>query len=205
MSDEDRGGTAFHESSHALVSFVLRRPIRYVSIRKGETYLGVMVHGRSAALDESVFRHFGRPAIVQPAKLRRRVEADICVSLAGVLGEQLVWTGSGFVTEPPDEREAAATALEFSGLSQADAEDLAARERDPTPVTLDEENAANKAYALAGEEGWALLSYLRRTTKAIVWGYRDDVASLAGELLDRDVIPGRRVRELFRERGVRQW
>jgi hypothetical protein len=81
MSDEDRGGTAFHESSHALVAFVLRQPIRYVSIRKGQTYLGVMARGRSAPLDESAFRHFGRPAIVQPAKLRRHVEAEAVLHL----------------------------------------------------------------------------------------------------------------------------
>jgi hypothetical protein len=207
MTEEERQKvrTAFHESAHALVSYILRQPIRYVSIRRGETFLGVMVHGRSAPLDDAATRLVGLPGIVQPFKLRRRVEGDICVSLAGDIGERLVWLGSGYIEDSVDEPRAATIALEFAGLSRADAGDLAARERDPTPHTLDEENATNKAYALAGEEGWALLSYLRPVTKRLLWDYRDDVAALAEELLKHDVIPGRKVRELLREQGVRQW
>jgi hypothetical protein len=203
--ESQRIRTSFHEAAHALVAYFLCQPIRYVSIRPGETFLGVIVHGDRAPLDESATRLIGLPGIVQPAKLRRRVEGDICVSLAGDIGERLTWLGTGYFAESADEPRAAALALEFSGLSRSDAEDLAARERDPTPITLDEENATNKAYALAGEEGWQLLSYLRPVTKRIVWGYRETVAALADVLLEREVVSGRWVRRFLRERGVRQW
>jgi hypothetical protein len=61
------------------------------------------------------------------------------------------------------------------------------------------------ASALAAEEGWQLLGYLRPITQRVLCNHREDLAALAEELLKHNVISGRRVWELLRERGVRQW
>ncbi len=88
--------TAYHESAHAVVAFRLAQPIRLVSVRPGETFAGIMLGGSSASLDSVGFDAF-RPGIVQPARVRRRIEADICVSLAGQMGADLLWRDSGYV------------------------------------------------------------------------------------------------------------
>jgi hypothetical protein len=198
--------TAWHESAHAVVAYVLRRPIRLVSIRRGEHYSGIMINGKSAPLDTSGFRA-ELPAIVQPARVRRFLEAEILISLAGDCGTELVWPapdGYGFVVTE-DGQEATKVSLQSSGLSRSDAEYLATVESDQSPLTSDDKNAGETTWALAGSEALQYLGYMRAVTRRMVWAFRDDIAAVADELLERDAISGQRVRELLREREVRQW
>lgn len=97
---------AHHEAAHGTMAWILARPIGLLSIRPGAHYEGVATHRRGHWPDqETLLRLESRPVVLWPALDRRALEVDVCIALAGALGEQLVdpWTPDPLSTFHPDE------------------------------------------------------------------------------------------------------
>jgi hypothetical protein len=157
---------AHHEASHAVVAWVLGRPIGLLSIRPGRHYQGVVTYrGWRWPLDGERTPALWRPAILWPARLRRMLEMDICILLAGVLGEQFV---DPLSTEDPggeDEQRAKRAADALAGLTPRLKEQLATLEADE-PFPTDDQQAWDRVDALSGREADAHLFYLRAVDEA---------------------------------------
>lgn len=195
-----RRRTAFHESGHALVAHVLRRPPRLVSIRGTEHYAGITTHsgaGRRFSGDPQL--HL--PVILQPTQSRRALETSICIALAGSIAEELVWRETGYVETPPDDQWAELAARELAGLSARSAEALEKLETQQEPFTPDEVNAWQLSRLLADEQAEYHLSYMRSMTKSLVYHptNRRLLEVLADLLLEKGVIAGNEVRELLQD------
>lgn len=193
---EQRTRTAIHEASHAAMAFELGRPIEVVSIRPGKHYGGVAPYRPALYRGD---RKFGLPAILQPAASRRAIETQICVSLAGQIGEDLLWPhGRWGMSE--DERQAETAVREFARLSKRETALLTALEERDEPLTSDEANASELAEAMSEAEAGDHLAYLRAVTKSIISspGFLRLVDALVPVLLDQTAVSGRAVREIFR-------
>jgi hypothetical protein len=134
-----------HEGGHGVVAVVVGRPVGFVSARRGDgTFAGLTTLG--AKLKTEGFLPL-QPSILQPARVRRSLEADICVSLAGDIAvEALVGRRFGYVAPTRDERREKRPAALLAGLSVADARYLERVEGEPEAnFTQDFESAATMA------------------------------------------------------------
>ena len=200
---QQRRVTAFHEASHCVMSFALNLPVDVISIRPGEGYSGVMI-GRPRGLPANAENSIGHAIPRLPASLRRHVESRVMVLLAGRLGGLLVGT-EGFVG---DDEDAVAALDEIhegvrrSSLSAREQGLLDAAERDLNPMQSDQERALNLAGLVAMDDTQArlYLAWLRNVTASYVftWAFRREVELIVPELLEHEVISGRKARSLIR-------
>lgn len=72
--------TAYYEAGHAVMSYVLRRRFTSVSIVPGDDYFGKM--------DTPDSNLFDIPYEI-PARIRKRIEADIMIQFAGAAAEEI--------------------------------------------------------------------------------------------------------------------
>lgn len=136
----DREWIAHHEAAHAVVAFLLERRVHLVSIRPTEAYGGVVVraHGPRGHYDESLLF---RPTVLWPAKLRRELEVDIMIALAGDVGEELALGPRSGFGQPEHERQAESALRALSDLSRRERERLDHLEGATTPLEPDQEQA----------------------------------------------------------------
>ncbi len=181
------------------------RPIRAVSIEPTARWSGVCINGTMKIRPEELER-LALPAPFLPARLRRQLEGDVLISLAGPIGAELAGFESDApaarIGREPDYQQAEAACALLSRSERAHLERSAAREG---TVTSDEEDAGAMAFALAGSQLAAVtLGYLRQVCRSIV--YEDffirRVQALAAELLEHKTIGGRRARQVLRQADV---
>jgi hypothetical protein len=144
------------------------------------------------------------PFVTLPSRIRRALEVDVVISLAGPLGERTF--GPEWATyEPPTPRRE--TSSDRIGRLSYDDRCLLEMGNDqdrPRPDS-DETRAHRTVRVLAGDEELALdyLRLLRRVAIGLI--VRADVArgvsALVPELLTHGDVGGRRVRELLRATG----
>ena len=73
--------TAYHEAGHAVAAFLLRKRFSYVTIESGEDSLGHIILKR--------FRDSFQPDVDEISKIRRPLEKDIMISLAGNAADKI--------------------------------------------------------------------------------------------------------------------
>jgi hypothetical protein len=204
MSELER--TAAHESGHAAVAWMLRRSLEVVSIRPGEHWRGIAIFrgGRSPQAD------LGKTladVVLWPCEWRRRFETDLCITLAGTFAEALR-PSSGYALDDDDARaeEIVSELVPARGdLSDREALVLTTADR---PGPTDEEHAGWLVRSLLNEfevsleaEKAAYLRWMELHTARAVFSPRGRrlIEGLIPHLLDREVLSGRAVRQIFRD------
>ena len=195
---------AYHESGHATMAYFLGRPITLVSIRPTEHYSGVTRHG-VITIPEADRAKLGLPVILLPTRFRRSIETSICIFLAGDVAEELAEpvVTAGYVPEPEREHESDAerTLRAVEELTARERERLDELEGRTEPMGSDEKNAWHDAWAVDGEAPGRYLEWLRAVTRSIASQPRfvGAVEALAAELLRREVVGGRRARQIIKQ------
>jgi ATP-dependent Zn protease len=196
---DDRLRVAWHESAHAAVAFIFGRRVEVVSIRPTMQWGGV-VFSRPTKVHDDEAESLGAPVMFLPARLRRDIEQDVVMTLAGDLGEELRFgrrSGYGLTKDETvaDEvvRELALSAKQRAMLALGD-EPAAAGDDDWSM-------AVRMTAALTSElEATAYLGFLRAAARAVVFSPQCVrlVEALVPVLLERDVVGGGEVRAVFR-------
>jgi hypothetical protein len=204
---------AYHEAAHVVAAVRLGgRVAGPVTIIPSKRWLGsAWTLPRRAPQRDFDRVDVGRPLALWPAALRRQLECETMVVLAGGVGELLAPRSLEYPPPDPEldlEREAnrrrrAAAAVEALPAAQAL---LLARGDDPdiAPAKTDPERAHELAELLAGPAGASsLLAHLQQQVAAVVLELpgRLDVERLAKALLERDVLAAADVRALLEAKG----
>jgi len=186
VTDRERQMTAFHESGHAVVAYVLRLDdqIQIASIVKRQSVLG---HVYSTPLEE------------RQSELREDIRRDIVVSMAGLAAEEL-WYGDTTDGTASDLRSAthrAARMLGFYGMGE-DYTAFSVIDRTmtggPIEAILADPDHRRAISRLLGECKQEATEVLRRNEPA--------VRALAERLLEKEEVPGEEVEEIMRQKGV---
>jgi hypothetical protein len=202
---EERRRVAYHEAGHAVMAYTVGRRNGVVSIRPGEHYNGIAFHGPAPRPSELERGKLGLPVPLLPARLRRWIETEILIVVAGREAEFFRFIPPTRYSGPdPDEEAAVRLARASVELSTRESEALAAADHAELPV--DERQAEKLAWVAVGPdaEGWAYLNWLRATTRNLVGesGFFRLVEALVPELLRHEVLGGRSVRRILD--GARQ-
>lgn len=131
------------------------------------------------------------------AHLRRLLETDVSISLAGDLAEEL---GVRMLPSEPareDRKEARKLAFALASMSNRELAELTKTEAGPR-FPSDQEHAQATAETLSGEQGSAHMSYLREVTRSLVHqlSIRDAILAVADKLYDEEVLSGRAVKRI---------
>lgn len=206
--DYQRRRVALHESGHTTMAVFLHRPTTLVSIRPGKHYAGIATW-RSPRYSEADRSKLHLPVILQPARFRRAIETSICVALAGDIAEELVrdahWEPtSGYTAEPEpteDEKRAEQIARGLEALSERERERLRKLEEHPDPYLSDREDASERSWALDPDAPGRHLAWLTDVTRSIIHAPEivRAIEALASELLEREVVGGRRARSIIQD------
>lgn len=206
--------TAFHEGGHAVATVELGgRLVGPVSIMPRRRWLGVAFVDAPKARGEDWERvDVGLPAPLWNARVRRRVEVDVMLSLAGPVGEGLVpFDADGqFTPALADALAEGLAARPLPGDDVAALVRLAPREAkllrcgdDPArTLRTDAERVEDGCRFLAGENWERLRGWLLAETRTLLARplVRHQVERVALELLRYGTLPRGRVYELL---GVR--
>jgi len=196
---DERYLMAVHETAHAAVAHVLRRPVGLVSIRPTAESGGFARH-RCERIKPGTFRP-ELPTILMPARLRRTVESEIVISLAGQVAEILAGPPApGYRGLTDDERQAVAASRSLAALDPREESELHEIESTIDQQPTDSERASGLSYALAGDEAAQHFSWMRAVAMSVVASDRVQrlIAALVPELLAHEVLPPRRVRAIFK-------
>jgi hypothetical protein len=202
-SEDELRSTAFHEAGHAVAAYHLGRGFGRVSIEPDEDSLGRVRHhaGRKnpvAAIEiadyEASFGGFIN------GKLRRRLEIDVMIGLAGGLVEQEL-TG----------KEQHEVGIGLHKLSDEERTAFTKKFGEDTAFLLttgDLHIAWGLLNKVSGsdEEASAYLEWLFERTRNLISmpGFLDEVRSLADDLLDHGRLSGVKAREAIRA-GRERW
>lgn len=208
--DEGRLKVAYHEAGHAVAAQLLRgRIVGPVSIRPTKRWSGVAYvrAPRFSPRDvETVDLAF--PIATYPVGLRRALELDAIICLAGPAAEALRPDQSpvrGYRPEPASRLDDRLAAGAVAALTSGEARMLARGNEDETdPRPHDEQRALDATLALVGyERAGALLEFLRVETKVFVCSYsfQRRLHPLAAALVERTDLSARFVRGLLRQVG----
>lgn len=195
-------GTAYHEAGHAVASWLLERGIVRVSIAADEETLGFVEHYPRQRwqdrLEEADYQSSWGGFI--DARLRRGVETDIMISLAGGMTEQEL-------TGVPDYE----TGSGISKLTEEEAQELAAKlgGKSETLITHgDWRRVMDLAYKVSSseKEAWAYVAWLQERTRSLMGHplFEPAVRALAGALLEHRILTARRARQVI-EAAMEQW
>ena len=187
---------AAHELGHVLMAYTLGRPIRLTSIRPAPTYLGVACHTPGKLDASEAMPYLQRPAILWPHHIRRIIETEICISLAGPIAEELTGEyATGYVPTSPDELAAAEI------LEPRTAALLSELETSTTPVETDDEAAAGLSHALADVSACQHLGFMRAEVRRVVCSatFRRQHELVMPMLLERGAISGQQVLDIIED------
>jgi hypothetical protein len=186
---------AYHEAGHSVMAYYLHVTPGTVSIRPGHKYQGVSKHGKSGRppvregdLDVSI--------IEMRATLRRGLEKEIAISLAGKASERLVPTipGPGYFGDP--DREYAERLAALAVPTGREARSLALTER-VGAGEYDMAKAESKAHGAVGRNlQGSYLRFLECVVDEIVasnW-FRKLVEALVPPLMEHRVLSAAAVR-----------
>lgn len=129
--------TALREGGHVTAAHLFGRRIRVASIRTAPTYDGVCSHTGNPARSFKLFRA-ELPASLQPARVRRAVETNAAIMLAGDIAEEILLDAENRMklhvtstgpTEVNEMRERALQALGSIAAETQASDDLSDRER----------------------------------------------------------------------------
>jgi hypothetical protein len=197
-SREELERTAYHEAGHSVMSFYLHVTPGTVSIRPGKGYHGVSKHGRTGRppVQES---DLDCPIVEMKAKLRRGLEREICIALAGKTAEQLMplEPSTGYIGDPDHER--AARLAELAVPVGREAAALALTESDGAGE-WDMTRAESKAHGAVGRNLQAsYLRFLECVIDEIMSGERFQrlVRALVAELLKYKVLSAAAVKMIL--------
>jgi len=200
---------ATHEAAHACACAFLGHPLHVVSTIAKEHYAGVAVTGSNLTLTDGEKGRLGTGlSVLLPARVRRSFECSAMVSLAGPTVYEVYWpadfdegsyrpdVSDDVPSTWPRSRAAALTPRETEMLEQAD-----------TPAIVDLESAMELAELLSRGAPMETFLMLRAETRVMVESskFRRALDVVVPELVEHRVLPGRRVRELLKKEGVRQW
>jgi hypothetical protein len=204
----ERVRLAWHEAGHAAVAHALGVAVHVVSVLPTRRWPAVCIHDGVLIPGADDFQPWV-PLVCQPLELRSAIERKVVIALAGKIAEQFVADdapASAYVPDLDEDEQAAAEAVEAMvgvgqpALSPEERELLAVGDDDAPPQEPDEARAWAATYALAGEAAafW-YLGVLRAIAQSILAEpcVRAGVRRLALELLEREVVGARRVRELL--------
>lgn len=217
MTADPRTQTAWHESSHAIMAWLLGFEVKMISIRPGAHYSGITSFGdgpnvglwetfdgmtRRRNADTFLGRIGLAPPTLWPAEDRRRLESSIMVTLSGDMGELLAapFESAFRQEETVDEAETTQLARRLASqpaefppaLSDAQRERLERTER--TEFPNDEARAMEDASSATGDilEAIALKRYLQRVTRNIVFteAFYELLTKVTPLLLEHTVLDG---------------
>lgn len=201
----NRERTAIHEAAHATMAHLVGRAPGAMSIIPALGYNGICFFGRSRRVPQRDLAKLGAALPLLPATLRRSVELDVMVALAGPVAADMWWPSSGYGTTP-DELEAERLVQSLApraALTVRERSTLAAAEATPT-FESDESTAWGMTEALNGDARIALahLATLREVTRALVEepSFQRLVSRLARLVLRHRTVSARAVRAVFGER-----
>jgi hypothetical protein len=190
VRSDDLRRTSYHESGHALAGWLYDRPLAIVSIRPGQFYTGVT---RWESADRGWVDSFdpGLPALLEPTNVRKAIEREIVISLAGPIAGSLAVITTGYYEPAACEVEAEREAAGLAALTPRAQELVVALEGEPGGVQ-DEESARHLSHALTWDDNEAAmhLAWLRVTARNLVISRWYRVAALADVLLERRVLDG---------------
>jgi hypothetical protein len=216
--DEGRRRTALHEAAHAVMAHLLGRTVDIISIKPGEHYRGVTIHGADGpALDEvdgifasrhgdSLLARYGLRPPFFDIDLLRRVSSAIMISLAGHEAELLLGAPfSGFREDEYDQERAERLARVLTEPTAEEMKFLEDSEREESPS--DEERAQSAAQALVRPdphgtlEAVAFVHYQRYATQRIVVSdlFTKPCLTLAEQLDEHTTVGSEAFLELFEE------
>jgi hypothetical protein len=191
--------TAYHESGHAVASYLLGRGIRHVTVIESDDEFGhVANHSRGPrwieALEDAEYEaSYGR---FINARTRRAVEIEIMISYAGGLteaaftGGQLedVAAGMGMVPYTVEQRE------QLMSLMDDVPEDLVHLDGDYEKVSFLAEMVSGSQ-----EEANAYLGWLEQRTRNLIFHpwFKPAVRALAAALVERKTLSGRDARAII--------
>jgi hypothetical protein len=215
MTETDpRVRTAYHESGHAAVAYILGRAIDVVSIRPNEHRSGVVIFKRWRKPRGDVGRTF-QDVLLWPAEWRRRLEHDLCITLAGHYAEIMRPSPSSGYFDDDDEP----LAKEIAGDLVPARGDLTERERlvlrrsanrsSPSDQEATDDLVATilneHELSLAAEKA-AYINWMRHHAARLVFSDRCRrlIEGLVPRLLEADVLSGRTVRRIFQEIEARR-
>jgi hypothetical protein len=197
---------AYHESAHATAAFLFGRRVTAVSIVPGVHFGGItlLASRRAPSLSE---REQGRLAVplpmALPARVRRDLEANAMVSLAGPVIDDIIRPReTAYITE-------AAPASDDEALDQVPPPPTtriaaALANADATPTQNDMTSASSAAHVLSPRSSVHALAWLREETKAMVsmrsFGKALDI--LVPVLLKDKVMTGAAAKRLLIEGGI---
>jgi hypothetical protein len=191
MTDYRRRLTAHHEAGHAVAAHLLGRRLELISIKPGRRHLGFAAN-RAPPIHVAVEHVEGVPLTHQPEALRRAVETDVIVYLAGYLAEFLVEPQApGQPIAPAEDIAAAREAL--SHLTPRDVELLQRHEDELARSDKSDDDLAHeiaRLFADGKDESEALLCWLTVSARRLVVRNKRPIAALAERLLQDVVLPG---------------
>ncbi len=205
-TEADRVRTATHEAGHAAAAYILGRRLGPVSIEPSAHFNGIAFSFDRAktltAAEQAASDRLDLPVVLLPARLRRRIETSVMVSLAGWEAARSIWPPeTGYIPVSEDETRAEELAriavLTSRGLPPSEAAMLEEAAQTETPT--DEDQAIGVCLAWAAGDAAHYLSWLRAATAYMVSTsrFRRLVAAMVPELLTHRTLSGRRVRDIL--------
>lgn len=195
---DDPTRLAIHEAAHAVVAIALGRGLSGpVSIRPGKHFSGI------AFVDAPTLTAvplLGAPVILLDPDLRKMVETEIVIHLAGPEAERFLFEKPRSSRRPvlPDEQ-AAERLARVLVLSPSESARLREAEDSDEPRRSDEDWAHELAWALAGSNEVAhYLAWLREVTRHLLLSpsVARSVLAVADELAKHEVLPASAVKEM---------
>jgi len=194
MSDEDYRASV-HEAGHCLVAHRHGRPVRTAMVTgaSGPRVLTGCVRFADLPVSEEVLAGFDPSTqfLLWPPELRRRVESDISIDLAGDIAERLLSPTLGRTPDP-----VGVDALAALGVIASDADRSWTAQmtgRTWAPESTDAEAIAASLFLACGKDPdqvTGLLYWLTRATEAIIIAEEQAVRRLAMALMRHAVLGG---------------
>jgi hypothetical protein len=206
MMGLDRQRTATHEAGHLAMAAALRVPVGMASIRPSETagYYGICTHGRTSRTRSIELVDVDRPWPMVRADVRRSIEKEILILLAGEMAVRLFapMREPGFIQEP--RCIVRASELAGSALTKMEKIELVGLETGATPIDSKPESERAHGYSVAavGQElAHKFLSFHEAQAEQILTNSspRYFFYALRDELLEHDVASRSRVRAILAE------
>lgn len=192
---------AVHEASHAAMARVLGVGAGLISIRPGLNFGGVAKHGR-IAVPKVLPGDLDGPVVLMRPALRRSLEKQILITVAGKLGEyQLLPPETGFAALPEADDEQALRLAEIVSLNRREAASLVTAERDGVEES-DAVYARRRAWALVGSgvaERYVLMLEAVALELVLTDRFRRIVDALVPQVLQHRVLSARAVRAVLND------
>jgi hypothetical protein len=205
----ERRLTAWHESGHAVCTWLVGDVPGLTSVRPSQRWCGVAFatrqHHDRDLLDDL---DLSLPAPLWHPAVRRRFELEALVALAGPVGESLARreeppVHAGYVPPTPIER----MLDQVTALTARESEQLANGDADAPEVDSDTRVAYDLAYLLAGQFGVRLQFELFRAHAIELLQHPRAlrlVRILADELMRHETLGGEDVRRVLERAGERE-